>query len=487
MKPVATRSALAGVLSLALAACVTVPSTRSPDLHEQARALAVRRLDDTGLRAAEARLALPSAANELWTPDRITVAAWYFDPQLAQARAEATRAAADAVLAAERANPTLELSPAKVFSGATASSPWTIGIAMLLPLLHPGEAVARRDVAIASTEMAKDQFALAVWQSRSRALSALREVLLTRRAEALAIRVATVEAAYRDSVRQRVAAGASDRNVQLTAELEAQRSAANLASRQAQRMAAEQSLASAIGVPWAALRDVPLTWPQLDAPPAPSALPAAALAQEAAWNRLDLAALLAQYRVADAQLRAAAGTRYPTTSIAPGYIYDQGQRYFSFGVDVELPLFHGAGARILASAAARDEAAAAVLARQADILHALDAARVDYTARYDAWTRMRLAAEAAQQVAGRAQRRRVAGEADRGSERIAQVAAAQAELAALDALTTTLDSLGKLEDAVQRPVWPPSRLSKASTTDDPLFFSPRDRSCAFPLTAVALH
>jgi outer membrane protein, heavy metal efflux system len=466
MKPVATRSILGSVFSLILVACASAPGARSPDLRGQVYALTMRRLDDAGLRAAEARLDQSTATDAAWTPDRITVAAWYFDPVLAQARAEAARSAADAVLAAQRANPTLELSPEKVFSGATASSPWTIGIALLLPLLHPGEAAARRDVAIASTEMAKDQLALAVWQSRSRAIGAMREVLLTRRAEALALRAATTQAAYRDSVRQRVAAGASDRNAQLTAELEAQRSAADLATRRAQRMAAEQSLAGAIGVSWSALHDVPLTWPQLDAPPAPAALPADALAQEAAWNRLDLAALLAQYRIADARLRAAAGARYPATSIAPGYIYDQGQRKFSFGVDVELPLFHGAGARIRASAAARDEAAAVVRTRLADILHALDAARADYTARYDAWTRMRVAAEAAQQVADRAQRRQVAGEVDRGSERVAQVAAAQAGLVALDALTTTLDSLGKLEDAVQRPVWPPSRLSRISATDD---------------------
>lgn len=468
MKLVATRSVLVGVLSLTMAACVAAPGTRLPDLHEQARTLTARQLDDTGLRAAEARFALPSAASEPWTPDRITVAAWYFDPQLALAHAGATRAAADAELSAQRANPTLALSPEKVFSGDTASSPWTIGVALLLPLLHPGEAASRRDVLTASTEMAKDQLALAAWQSRSRAISALRDVLLARQAEAMATRVATTQAAYRDSVRQRLAAGAIDRHAQLTAELEAQRSEADLGSRQAQRLAAEQALAGAIGVPWAALRGVPLTWPQLDAPPPPSALPADALAEDAAWNRLDLAALLAQYRVADAQLRAAAGTRFPVTSIAPGYIYDQGQRYFSFEVDVELPLFHGAGARIRAAAAARDEAAAAVRARQADILQALDAARADYAARYDAWTRMRRVAEAAQQVAAGAQSQRLAGETDLGSARTAQVAAAQSELAALDALTTLLHSLGTLEDAVQRPVWPPSRLLKPSATGDPI-------------------
>lgn len=468
MKVVAARSLSLGVLAVALAACSSAPVTPLPELKEQASMLATRDLDAAGLRATEARLGIPSSANEPWTPDRITVAAWYFDPLLAQGRADASLAAADAVLAAQRANPTLELSPEKVFSGNTASSPWSIGIAFLLPLLHPGEAAARRDVATASTEIANDQLALAVWQSRSRAIGALREVLLTRRAEALANRVATATAAYRDSVNQRVAAGASDRTAQLTAELEAQRAAADLASRRAQRSAAEHALAGAIGVAWPALRDVQLSWPQLDAPPVPSALPAVALAQEAAWNRLDLSALLAQYRVADAQLRAAAGTRYPTTAIAPGYIYDQGQRKFAFGFDVELPLFHGAGARIRAAAAARDASAATLRTRQAEILQALDAARADYTERYVAWTRMRQAAEVAEQLADRARKRRVAGESDQGTERVAQIAAAHSRLTALDALTMTLTSLGQLEDAVQRPVWPSSRLFDASAPDIPV-------------------
>jgi outer membrane protein TolC len=480
MKSVGTRSVLSSLLSLALAACASVPSSRPPDLREQAHVLTARRLDDSGLRATEARFEQPSAASAPWTPDRITVAAWYFDPVLAQARAAATRDAADAAWAAERANPTFELSPEKVFSGDTASSPWTIGIALLLPLLHPGEKAARHDVAAASTEAAKNQLALAVWESRSRAIGALRGVLLTRQAEALAARTTTTLAAYRDSIRQRVAAGASGREPQLTAELEAQRAAADLANRRAQRIAAEQALAAAIGVPWSALRDMSLTWPELDAPPAPSALPAVTLAQGAAWNRLDLAMVLAQYRVADAQLRAAAGTRYPATSLAPGYIYDQGQRKFSFGIDVELPLFHGAGARIRAAAATRDEAAAAVRTRQSDILHALDAARADYVTRYDAWTRMRQAADMAQQIADRTQKQRMAGQTDRGSERVAQVASTQARLAALDALTATLNSLSQLESAVQRPVWPPSRLPRPSTTDDPSsFFSENGHARTF--------
>ncbi len=460
----AARNALGALLVLGLAGCAAVPSAPTPDLHSQAQALEARRLDDPGLVAAEARLHLPSAADAAWTPDRITVAAWYFDPALAQARAGARRAQADAALAAQRSNPTLQLSPEKILSGGGVGSPWTIGAALLIPLLHPGESAARRDIATAATEQARDRAALAVWQSRSRALGALREVLLARRAQALAQNVATAAMGYRDSVHRRVAAGASSRDAELAAKLDAQRAAADLANRTAQRVAAEHALAGAIGVPRSALRTAPLAWPKLEAPPAPDALPAAALAQDAAWNRLDLAALLAHYRASAARLRQAAGTRYPATAVAPGYIYDRGRRKFAFGVDVELPLFHGAGARIRAAAAARDEAAAAVQARQARILNDLDAARADYAERYAAWQRMLDVAAAARQSAARARTQRRAGQIDRGRETIAEVASAHAGLAAVDALTAALNSLARLEDVLQRPLWPASTLAAPSAT-----------------------
>ncbi|MDE2147454.1 MAG: TolC family protein, partial [Burkholderiales bacterium] len=374
------------VLVLALAGCAAPPPAPAPpDLKRQAQAYAARRLDDPALAAAQARWHLPTAADAPWTPDRITVAAWTFDPVLAQARAAAARAQADAALAAQRANPTLRLSPERIFSGAYTGSPWTVGVALLLPLLHPGEGSARRDLAAATTEQARDQVAQALWDSRERAVGALRTLLLARQAQALAQRAAQAQAEYLDSVRSRVAAGAASRDAELAAELDAQRAEAAQAARVAQAEAAAQALAAAVGVPGSALHDRPLAWPDLQAPPAPGALPAAALAQDAAWNRLDLAALLAQVRERSAQLRLAQGLRTPATAVAPGYVYDRGLRRFAFGVDVELPLFHGAGAAVRAAAAARDEAVAAVQSRQAQILGALDAARADYALRYAAW------------------------------------------------------------------------------------------------------
>ncbi|TAL91436.1 MAG: TolC family protein [Rhodanobacter sp.] len=467
MKMLATRSLMAGLLSLALAGCAAVPARHTPDLRQQARVLASRQLDDAGLAAAEARMGLPATTGATWTPDRITVAAWYLDPALASARAAANRAAADAAVAAQRRNPTLQLSPEKVYSGVTTAAPWTVGVALLLPLLHPGEAAARREVATAATAAARDQLALAVWQSRARVLAALRGTLLARQAQAFAMRVVQDRRAYLHNVRQRVLAGADARDTELVAELELQRAEAGLADRRARRDAAEQSLAAVLGLPWSALADARLGWPDLDTPPAPAALPASALAEDAAWNRLDLAVLLQRYRVSEAQLRLAAGTRYPAVSVAPGYKYDRGDRLFTFGLNVELPLFHGAGARIKAAVAARNEAAANVRARQLTILNALDAARADYAGRYAAWQQMQAAARMARLTAARAQAQRLSGQIGRGAELSSRVAASAAALAANDALSRALDSLGHLEDVLQHPIWPASRLTHLPTSASP--------------------
>ena len=456
------RTLLAASLAVVLAGCASVPPPRPLDARASAQALAARRLDDPGLVAALARVGLPGVASMPWTPDRVTIAALYFNPQLAQARAAAAHAAAAATLAAQRTNPTLQLSPEKVFSGGLGRAPWTVGLALLVPLLHPGEAAARREVKQADILAAHDQYAEAVWQTRSRAVAALRTLLLARRQADLAAASARAERDFVAVAQQRLRLGEGDRGQLLAAELAAARAESTLAARQADRVAARQALAAAIGVPVAALDGLRLDWPGLDAPPAPAALPPAALADDAAWNRLDLAVLLQRYRVAEAGLREAAGTRYPTLAVAPGYLYDRGAHKWTLGIDAQLPLFHGAGARIRAAATARDEAAAAVLARQSGILHQLDAARAEYAQRYAAWRQLAIAARATAQRAAQVEAQRVAGRVDRPAALAARAAADQATLTAADAEGAALITLAQLENAVQRPLWPVSHLPDAA-------------------------
>ncbi len=455
-------------LAVVLAGCASVPPPRPLDAQASAQTLSARRLDDPGLAVALARVGLPAAASAPWTPDRVTVAALYFNPQLAQARATAAQAAAAATLAAQRTNPTLQLSPERVFSGGLGRAPWTVGLALLVPLLHPGEAAARDAMRQAETLAAQDQYAEAVWQTRSRAVAALRTLLLARREVDLAATTVRAERDFVAVAQQRLHLGEGDRGQLLAAELAAARAESALATRQADRVAARQALAAAIGVPVTALDGLRLGWPDLDAPPAPAALPPAALADDAAWNRLDLRAQLQRYRMAEAGLREAAGTRYPALAVAPGYVYDRGAHKWALGIDAQLPLFHGAGARIRAAVAARDEAAAAVLARQSQILHQLDGARAEYAQRYAAWRQLTAAAAAARATTARAEAQRAAGLIDRPAVLAARAVADQAALTATDAEGAALATLAQLEDAVQRPLWPASHLPDAAALAAPI-------------------
>jgi len=461
-KPAVTRLAVA-TLALAsaalVAACASVPPAAPLDASASAQAFAARDLHDAALGEYIASVEPSLATSEAWTPDRIALAAIWFDPVLASARASATRNAADAQLASERANPVLTLTPEKIYRAATAGevSPWTITASLALQLLHPGERAAKRGVADAEMRAAEWDIADAVWKTRSRALAALRTNLLAERALAFAQASADADAAWLASAQRRLAAGEGDRAEWYLAQDASTRAAAALQARRVSAIDAQHGLAAAIGVPLATLRDVRLAWPDLDVPPEPAALDAATLDEDAALNRVDLRALLARYDVAQAQVREAAGTRYPQLGVAPGYIYDRGDRKFSFGVDAEIPLFHGADARIQAALAARDEAAAKVRERQAGIVNALDRARAAYAARHAAWRALLATRDAAADAQRQADVALRIGSGDRPALLQAQARHAEADLAALDALGNVLDGIAAIEDAMQRPLFPSSR------------------------------
>jgi len=441
-----------------LAACASAPPAAPLDVSASAQAFAARDLRDPALAAYMAAVEPAAATGEAWTPDRVALAAIWFDPALASARASAARSAADARLANERANPVFTLTPEKVYHAATAEvSPWTLTASLALQLLHPGERAAKRGIVDAEARAADWDVADAVWKTRSRALAALRTSLLAERALAFAQTADTADAAWLASAQRRLAAGEGDRAELYLAQDASTRATATVQARNAAAIDAQHALAAAIGVPSAALRDARLAWPDLDAPPQPSALDAAALDADATFNRVDLRALLARYDVAEAQVRDAAGARYPQLGVAPGYIYDRGDRKFSFGVDVEVPLFHGADARIAAALAARDEAAAKVRERQAGIVNELDRARAAYAARHAAWRALLAARDAAADAQRQADDALRIGSGDRPALLQAQARRAEADLAALDALGNALDGLAAIEDAMQRPLFPLSR------------------------------
>ncbi|MEN6539507.1 MAG: hypothetical protein ABFC67_07855, partial [Mizugakiibacter sp.] len=77
---------------------------------------------------------------------------------------------------------------------------------------------------------------------------------------------------------------------------------------------------------------------------------------------------------------------------------------------------------------------------------------------YRGWRSLRRGGDVAARAQAQAQGALAAGAGDRPTLLQARAHSAERELAALDGLASVLDALGALEDAVQRPLWPASRL-----------------------------
>jgi len=429
-------------------------------------------LDSPELRAALQAAGLPDDPAAVWTPDRITVLALYFDPELRTAHWTAAMALADAEIAAERTNPTFTLSPERVISAVGDANPWTIVASLAIPWLRRAEYAPRKEAARLDAEVARLEMGATFWQSRSRSLAALRKVLLAREILTRAQQSEAAQAAWATGIRRRLELGDADRSELLLAESAAVTARAETSMRSGQRLTAESELASALGIAPRILADMRFDWPDLHAPPAPAQVSDSHPDAAALNNRLELRQLSLQEQAAEARWREARAGRAPkATGVSPSGTYDRGDTKVGLGIDVELPVFHGQDATIRRADAARQQAKAKLEQRQTQVVAEANRGTTEYQARYLEWRSLEDAAAATRHSEAQAQRALQVGEGDRPT--LLQITARRAtlEVQALDALQRTVDALGTLEDATEQPIWPSSVLgdvrSPSFVTENP--------------------
>ncbi len=228
---------------------------------------------------------------------------------------------------------------------------------------------------------------------------------------------------------------------------------ADLAAAQSAQQDALAQLASAIGVPVAALDGAQFSLDEFGT--APSAPPAADAQRDAIFHRADLLASLAEYAAAESALQLEVAKQYPDIHLGPGYTYDTGTHKIGFGLaGITLPIFDQNQGNIAQAEAKRNEAAARTAALQDSILGDLDRALAHYRASVDA---VQLSArhlttarrQLDSQLAGFA-----AGNIDRLTLTQAKADFEANEMTHLDAVVAAQKAAGVLEDAMQRPLEP---------------------------------
>jgi outer membrane protein, heavy metal efflux system len=442
---------------LYLSACTSVPP-QPIDPSSTAKMLAARSLQDAEIVDALSRMGLSTERG--WTLDALTVAAWSLRSDIAVATADVRAATATERVADLMPNPMFSLDPSIALTNVVDDpSPWVVGTALSFTIETGGKRQIRLAQARADTETRRWHLAETLWQARAELRRALVARALAQRSVTLAENEVTLNQNFLDWVETQIRFGAGVGQDRLTAQSNLARAQVQLRTSRGDLATAEAQIASAAGI---AVENLPLDQLaplDIDALPEPDTNDIGALRELGVVNRLTVRHALADYTVTEEALRQAVAKQYPDVSIGPGYSFDRGDHTLHLGIGFTVPLLHTERDGIAEAVAVRSRAAAQFQAAQSQALGEIDTASARAGAAYAALTEAKGVEESARNAVAETERRLRAGAADRGVVLTSQLGLALAERASLDALRALTDALGSLEDGVQRPLWPVSRLA----------------------------
>jgi outer membrane protein TolC len=404
-----------------------------------------RRLTDPGFRAFAGEAA-PAALDVRL----LTLAAFYYSPELAVARAHLEGAEAGVISARARANPQIGID--QLLSNWLVI-PFLFHFENGFPIDVGGKRGYRTLEAMKLAEAARLEVMETAWRLRSRVRNALLDHLFAVREVRL---LADEEALRSESVQlwqARLAVGEVSRPYVDLAESEL--SATRLSLRTAEGHVAQTlaALAGAVGLPLAAIHDASFAAKDLD--DLPSALPAGKVQTAGLLNRIDVNRLLAEYAAAEAALRLEIARQYPDVLLSPEYRYEERRQLYQVSPVFDIPIFDRNRGPIAAATARRKETEMRFIAAQAQAIGEMEIATAQYSSAlielaqaHDQLTILRERRERAMERAVQI------GEEDRlalAGVRLQRAVAARAELAAL---RKTHAALAALEDAVEQPLEP---------------------------------
>ena len=440
-------------LLVLLAGCAGYTYTARPlDPDAQYAALESRRLDDPGVRQFFERSLGHEFSNwppQSWDINALTLAAYYFHPDLDGAQAQRLLAEAAIVTAGARPNPTVGISFERNVDAPASLSPWTNGLGLTVPIETAGKRDYRIERAEHLAQAARLREAETVWQVRSRVRGSLLAAYPT---EALVSRQRDLQEEIARMLERRFAVGFVSQPELTQAHLTLNR--ATLALRDNEKLRAENlaRLAATVGVTTAAIDGAAISFDSFEQLPSVASLPLIEMRRQALLNRPDVLAALADYEASQSDLQLEIAKQYPDVSLGPGYLWDAGQVKWSLGLSLVLPLFNRNEGPIAEAEARRKEAAAAVLTVQARAIADVDEALAGYGYAVQMFETSDALLRGQQKTERAVSAAYQAGETDRLELLSAQYETATAELARIDALSQAQQTLGRLEDALRRPL-----------------------------------
>ncbi|MDD2722645.1 MAG: TolC family protein [Methylovulum sp.] len=396
-----------------------------------------------------------SPKNRAWNLDKLTLAALFYHPDLALARAQADSADASIVTAGLRPNPNFTLTPTWISNLAAPAIPWIIASSLSIPIETAGKRGYRIDKSQHLTDAASLRIADAAWLVRGRLRLAMLDVYAAQESVRFLQQQCDLEQAINQYLQQRQAAGELAETDVLTAQLGLQQTQLNLIAAQKKLANTQTLLATAIGVPVAALTGIELDFSEFTHLPDFNAIPTAQLQTIALRQRPDVLASLADYAAVQSALQLEIANQYPNIQVNPGYTWDIGSHYWVLGANaLQLPIFHQNQGPIAESEAKRQEASVRFEALQLRILGEIDHAHASALAMSARWQAAGATVQNRQANLRLVRDLAKAGELDAHAVAVAELEQSVAERARLDVLVESQQSLAMLEASLRQPLTP---------------------------------
>jgi len=359
LAPDATRGTI--FLLVALAILVSGCVRYHPKPIEASKSLAdyeTRRLDSPVLKSfLQNRAGVKEWPPQAWDLRALTLAAYYYSPDLDIARAQWASAKAGRITAGERPNPTIGgLLGYNSTTPVSEVSPWIPEVSLEIPIETAGKRGFRILQARQLSEAARLNIISAAWDVRSRLRQALLDFYAAGEAEKLFSQQLSIQ---EESVRILEAQlNVGEVSAYEVAQARISRDNSRLAAIDAanERAADRIRLAAVLGVPTKALDGVTFSFEGLTRVMVD--LPSREAQRRALVSRSDLLAALAEYEAAQAALRVEIAKQYPDLSLGPDFQLDQTDNKWTLGLSLILPLLNQNKGPIAEAEAHRAEIAA---------------------------------------------------------------------------------------------------------------------------------
>ena len=307
-----------------------------------------------------------------WDFTTLTLAAYYYHPDLDMARARWAEAKAAVKTASRLPNPSAD-SRYQYVSNPEVDTPSSVSDSTLLfPIEAPGKRRHRIARAEHLSEAARLDIVKTAWQVRSRVRSSMIGLCEAQQTAALLRDGVSLQVSNAALIERRMAAGEVSPLEAMKAHAALADSLLALAQGRKQLADARVQLASALGVPSPGIETIRISFGldedrDID-------FSTRDLQHRALRGRPDIMAALEEYAASQSALQIELAARCPDIQLGPGFEWDQGLDKWGIAGSMPLPLFDRNAGPIAEARARREAAAARFTALQAQVIGEIDQA-----------------------------------------------------------------------------------------------------------------